>query len=388
MIFITTITRPQSRPQSTIGAIGPAGARTDWVEGLWALPGATWSTVRCPGSYDGHANDHRPCSTGPAMSGHTTAPPPSPAVSWNLIEETDGYTNSVAGATVEAVRTGKGVGPNFVLGAPGERCTITSSKVGFPMMNLSRIAEGMTAVAFMHETGEDSRWCGVGLRPGMVMVYGPGVEHCAVNRPGLHFTFVITNLEHVDEASRRADSPIRLPSDGGVQECDVSPSTLAFGHALAAFTSAAVSGNVLPRHTDDVLSSVAKLFGTDARRRGIGRGKGIDSRQIVHSCVEFATATNRVPSVGELCLAAHVSERRLRAAFTEEFDQPPSRYFRAWALDEAHRSLRAAAPGDSTVTTIAAGLGFNHLGRFAGQYKQIYGECPSSTLQLTEPRPS
>lgn len=317
------------------------------------------------------------------MSGHTTAPRPSPTVSWNVIEETDGYTNAVAGPTVDAVCIGKGVGPNIVLGAPGERCTITSSRIGFPMMTNSQIAEGRIAVAFMHETGEDSRWCGVGLRPGMVMVYGPGVEHFAINRPGLHFTFVITDLDHVEEAARGADSSIGLPSHGAVWECDPSPSTQAFGHALDDFTSSAASGTALPRHADDVLSSVAKLLGTDTRRRGVGRGRGIDSRQIVHSCVEFATATDRVPSIGELCLAAHVSERRLREAFAEEFDQPPSRYFRAWALDKAHRRLRAALPGGSTVTTIAAGLGFDHLGRFAGHYKQIYGECPSATLRST-----
>jgi AraC-like DNA-binding protein len=33
-----------------------------------------------------------------------------------------------------------------------------------------------------------------------------------------------------------------------------------------------------------------------------------------------------------------------------------------------------------TVTEIATGLGFDHLGRFAGRYKKFYGEPPSATL--------
>jgi AraC family ethanolamine operon transcriptional activator len=53
-----------------------------------------------------------------------------------------------------------------------------------------------------------------------------------------------------------------------------------------------------------------------------------------------------------------------------------SRLSRAWALDEARRRLLASGPADRTVTTIAAGLSFGHLGRFAGYYRQIFGESP------------
>ena len=84
--------------------------------------------------------------------------------------------------------------------------------------------------------------------------------------------------------------------------------------------------------------------------------------------------------MSELCLAAHVSERRLRKAFVDEFDQPPSRFFRIWALNEAHRRLATDESGRINVTRVATDLGFGHLGRFSGQYRSLYGEAPSSTL--------
>jgi AraC family ethanolamine operon transcriptional activator len=96
-------------------------------------------------------------------------------------------------------------------------------------------------------------------------------------------------------------------------------------------------------------------------------GRRIDSRGVVRRC--------------ELSLTAHVSERRLRMAFTDEFDLPPSQYFRAWALNEAHCRLAHDQRGRTTVTEVARALGFDHLGRFSGHYKQMVGECPSSTLQ-------
>lgn len=71
------------------------------------------------------------------------------------------------------------------------------------------------------------------------------------------------------------------------------------------------------------------------------------------------------------------------AAFVDEFDCPPSRFMRAWALDCARRRLQQADPRTLTVTEVAADLGINHLGRFAGDYRHIYGESPSATLRST-----
>ena len=102
---------------------------------------------------------------------------------------------------------------------------------------------------------------------------------------------------------------------------------------------------------------------------------------MVRACIAFAEAVGRIPSIAELCTVAHVSERRLREAFTDEYDVPPTRFFRAWALGEAHRRLAHGDPADESVTQVAADLGFDHLGRFSGHYRRIFEERPSETLQ-------
>jgi AraC-like DNA-binding protein len=45
----------------------------------------------------------------------------------------------------------------------------------------------------------------------------------------------------------------------------------------------------------------------------------------------------------------------------------------------ARRRLAEARPGE-TVARIAEDAGFTHLGRFAGIYRETYGEVPSATL--------
>jgi AraC family ethanolamine operon transcriptional activator len=126
---------------------------------------------------------------------------------------------------------------------------------------------------------------------------------------------------------------------------------------------------------------VLALAGTE-HRYSAGGGRGIDSRHVAALSIDYANAMARVPSLGELCIAAHVSERTLRKAFVDEYDVPPARFFRMWALAEARRRLLDNEPTHRTVADVATGLGFFHLGRFASYYRKLYGETPSATLRV------
>jgi len=87
-----------------------------------------------------------------------------------------------------------------------------------------------------------------------------------------------------------------------------------------------------------------------------------------------------VPRIPELCALAGVSQRTLAYAFRELRGITPERYVKVHRLDRARRTLRAAAAGTTTVTQAAASLGFSDMGRFAGDYRALFGEFPSATL--------
>jgi AraC family transcriptional regulator, ethanolamine operon transcriptional activator len=84
------------------------------------------------------------------------------------------------------------------------------------------------------------------------------------------------------------------------------------------------------------------------------------------------------PSLSELCHALNVPERTLNAAFHEGFGMAPKAYLRALRLSAAHMRLRC---GKGSVTEAATDLGFFHFGRFAGEYRAMFGEPPSETLR-------
>lgn len=86
-----------------------------------------------------------------------------------------------------------------------------------------------------------------------------------------------------------------------------------------------------------------------------------------------------------LAAAVAVSARALQAGFRRHAGVSPAMYLRNVRLGKVHDDLTAAAPG-LTVTESAVSWGFIHLGRFAGAYRERFGESPSETLGRTRRR--
>jgi len=97
-----------------------------------------------------------------------------------------------------------------------------------------------------------------------------------------------------------------------------------------------------------------------------------DVRDLVSACPDDYT------SVAELCRELGVSRRALQLSFQETLGIKPLAYLRAMRMNGARRSLKHA----STVAEAATSWGFWHFGRFARDYKVMFGELPSETFRL------
>ena len=104
--------------------------------------------------------------------------------------------------------------------------------------------------------------------------------------------------------------------------------------------------------------------------------------QIVKACESFTSNLDgRRPYLSELCEAASVSERTLQYAFHDILGMSPLTYLRRLRLHWARIELRKSKIGTTRVTDVALNWGFWHFGDFSREYKDCFGEVPSSTLK-------
>jgi AraC family ethanolamine operon transcriptional activator len=145
------------------------------------------------------------------------------------------------------------------------------------------------------------------------------------------------------------------------------------GNALAAFRNNLVAG------------FVNALGGAGPAPRSTPRSAA-QHRRIVERAVQYMRNHASEPiGVVDICQAVGVQSRVLQYCFNEVFGVTPVAYLRCLRLHQVRREIKES-PGQP-VGDAAARWGIWHLGRFASDYKRLFGELPSITARLAGARP-
>lgn len=111
----------------------------------------------------------------------------------------------------------------------------------------------------------------------------------------------------------------------------------------------------------------------------LGRARIVFNRAIHFILEEFQQ--HRCPTIVDVCLALQISQRTLEYSFQALLQATPVAYVRYLRLNHARRQLLNACKENESVTAIAMHWHFMHLGKFAKDYYQMFGESPSATLR-------
>jgi AraC-like DNA-binding protein len=104
----------------------------------------------------------------------------------------------------------------------------------------------------------------------------------------------------------------------------------------------------------------------------------------VKRVMEYINAELTSPlGLADLIVVSGVAGRTLFKHFKDAYGVSPMQYLRSVRLEKVREALLCATHADS-VSAIALGWGFSHLGRFSFDYRQRYGESPSQTLARSE----
>ena len=125
-----------------------------------------------------------------------------------------------------------------------------------------------------------------------------------------------------------------------------------------------------------VLKTLMLSRSTDLKLAARQRDQALDGAlDLLSSCSEEPL------SVADVCREVAVSERTLQYAFQERFGVTPKVYFQAYRLNGVRRMLMESESGVTKVSDVANMWGFWHLGQFAADYRRLFGELPSHTLE-------
>ncbi|EGD04936.1 AraC family transcriptional regulator [Burkholderia sp. TJI49] len=122
----------------------------------------------------------------------------------------------------------------------------------------------------------------------------------------------------------------------------------------------------------------------------LDQGIGVERRDITHAtysdivsrCEKHLRDRPEEPvTVLELCRALRCSRRTLQTSFQRVADVTPVGYLRTIRLNAVRRLLRTTSAQQLGVGEAAASWGFTHLGYFAREYRDLFGELPSQTLR-------
>lgn len=202
---------------------------------------------------------------------------------------------------------------------------------------------------------------------------------------GVGLTLHIGSLDAALVASWRARADgesVLLPIDGAASSLR---RTLERMEAdAAAFEGDADAEGIVSASSAEVAVAVDDALRGSLRREGMRLAAGGRRRHALAAAAEQLIWDRvRAPEPGDtsldaLCDALGTTRRTLQLAFQEHFGVNFGLITRAARLQRVRDELRA---GVASVSDTAFRHGFEHLGRFAGYYRDFYGENPSTTLR-------
>ena len=260
------------------------------------------------------------------------------------------------------------------------------------VMGTGATPSGYLMVGSPSSLEHDIDWCGAEVRP----------EQLAFARPSAEVDFA------VPEGSRHV--VVLVPEDKLLGYLGVGSREKLYGEerrhlrcgsnlgdALVATIHRLIDGFLANPESlaDDTLCNAVEwqLLGTlvqalHAGKREAGRMSPSKRRLALLRAVDYAENLHRPISSRELAEVAGVSQRALELAFKEILGIPPARFLRWNRMNQARSVLLAAEPGADRVKHIAGHWGFTEMGRFAVDFKWLFGESPSQTLARKASKPS
>lgn len=297
------------------------------------------------------------------------------------------YEAGLREAKIEAVIVSRGQFKARLTRAELQSFELLRCEEDFPRVGFVHLAPSLAFVTSLTCSGPQPVWRGTKLQAGDIMFHSRG-ERLHQSAPGSFVWSVIAidpaQLEHY---GRVLTAKRLIPPQNGqlLRPLQRDVARLQRLHAqvcrLAETNSKMLSHPEVARAIEQDLIHVLVTCLTTAGAQPDGFAAHHHASIMRRFEEILAENLSQPPIIREFCELVGVSNRTLRSCCAEFLGMSPTRYVLLRRLREVRNALREADPETGSVAEIAHRFGFAQLGRFAGTYRAIYGETPSTTLR-------
>ena len=223
-----------------------------------------------------------------------------------------------------------------------------------------------------------------------MVIYSPGHEINAVSYEGFHVYILSVTREHLQKLMQEQGLDKIEEKLSKIDRVELDPE----------------QADSLRRQLKDILADAAslehKVISAEGKKlllnfvpikflKEIGTQIGCAKEKVIQdkhmSFMEarayMHTHLHEPISIRNLAKKFKLSERSFRNYFNEELNTSPKQYLTALRLRKIRDELKVATMEKGLVEKTARRFGFNHMGQFAKNYKDFFGELPSETLRQT-----
>lgn len=301
----------------------------------------------------------------------------------------DDFSDMVMEATVNFLLTGRSLGPWSVW-----HCVLDPIVLQFGAEGGSKILHGLSRPDALTFILQDRQISDHLIFDGQVIQS----EDFAVLPPGTEFTFATTGSHRwisvtmpvgLFEAHAAAIGRNDLARIGEEKRVISPPKQLLDGFTACAASTAALVRNAemsaMDRTGRDLMSRL--LTALSAAIAGSHKEVSLPTKKSRSTSIAMTKALEYVrgqqwggTTVDDLALAADVTSRTLLRMFRQQLGMGPASYLKMRQLNIVRRALRGKLGSSSKITHIMSEHGVTEFGRFASEYKALFGERPSDTV--------
>jgi len=229
-----------------------------------------------------------------------------------------------------------------------------------------------------------AHWCGDEATP----------QHLCYGRPASEVDFILPdNSDHVailvpthlmrsyfgEEAIEAALSDQRHHLVCNAQhDCNLLASTVRIISKYLSHPELLADARECKAIESQLMHDVAEFFPYD--NTGVHYTTPTRRRKAFLHAIEISGDIRKPLTVPEIAVATGMSQRSLRLAFQESIGLSPRKYLHLHRMHKVRHELHTNEAETTSITEAASHWGFTELGRFAVEYKQLFGESPSKTL--------